>query len=844
MSLSVDQVHLLKRELLRLAIADESARLDNMNNINQLGPPFIDTDGMPADGSAFPIMSYILVNFVVPFPPLARADAKFWANTAQPFIQGLASKEISSSADRDEATKRRRLGRIAKRFILMLMVAGISTNVPNESRRYSKRRAYDAILPKTDDGILDKQPGTPQDAEIANGTPPPGPVPGLIATVIGAYTGSSTRLLKNKETHYILEAQMWGGPPVWTKRTYLDFVALDKRLMKEFPGKHLARLPHKNSTNTVVKVDGSERTLIRERQRVTLRAYLNRLTSIPKVCQSDIFLEFLFKQRVNELTKEEIADIVVRQGLDRERWTNREKFYDLANERAKKLEQYLGEIKSEILMDDALPKLFMEMKTHSRVEDMSPLLQKFVEWCLVEFSGIIYNLLLGRDDSPEIFSQVKRFYHLMPFKLMQGILKLSNPALIMKKLTDLFMATPFGGKSLLQNMFIRILNDDMRSQEVLLEELEKSISNHALTKPLKDYSQMGYHEREQIHYQVDHSNKDIVLVIYENSDIDPKLLRITTKYHDLWQKAVEHPETIDDNVEKIDTYSQLKDFLKLSVRQRDKDIMKDFWADPGTIAFVRATVDILYDILIEIFRTGKIAESLGDFERFASDIINFVDAADGGIALDANELVNGLIAICQKHQNSVFRFINRVYSREDSIFVDMISWMTLFINFIRDGKQNKYRIDLFGIVDRASENGMDISVLQSDLDTLQQWLRNRQETAKPDLKGAPTEKMGEASDYLEDIGLTWDDVGFAMAEVEIDEQEEFIPELNTDMAQDAVTRERFRRFKHSEMERRKEEMKDRPASRLIEELVPAFQEALGKVLSEARVYPTPMSNYK
>jgi len=80
---------------------------------------------------------------------------------------------------------------------------------------------------------------------------------------------------------------------------------------------------------------------------------------------------------------------------------------------------------------------------HQRGDVINPIL-------FYSFASILYNLFVGSGNSNEVFSQLKRIHALMPYKIIRGILKISNPLAFMRAMLDLFLAQPFGTKSLLQ----------------------------------------------------------------------------------------------------------------------------------------------------------------------------------------------------------------------------------------------------------------------------------------------------------------------------------------------------------------------------------------------------------
>ena len=816
--LSVENEHLLKRELLRLEMNEESARIDNLVNIDALGKPFVRPNGTYDSGSEFPIFRYVLSNFLVTSPLLKNAHKEFWVDSAQPFIQGLASKDISSSADRDEATKRRRISRGIKRTLLMLFVAGLGSN----------RKKTPKPSPSADESS--EAPGVQVPEQPIEPAKLPELPPGPYSSVIGVREVPSRNLFQTKHSEYIVEAQFAHVPPIWVARSWDDFKTLEKKLIEYFPGKVLPKLPVKVQKNTTTTINGEKVVLLREQQRLSLRYYLSKICASPRISNSEPFLDFLFKDPI-ELSDSEIKDIKLRIELQKMVAQELRRFLDLAAERENRLNETIGEVKKQILLEDALPGILYELKTRSQVEDMSPLMQRVVEWCDVHVATFLYETFIARDDGSEFYSQIYRLHSLMPYKVVQGILKLSNPALILKKLTDVFMATPFGSQSLLQTMFIRILNDDMRSQDTLIAELESKVKNPELIEALTKYSWTDHYTREAIHSSTSNET-DIVVGIFET--FNSPCLKDVVKWHEKWQLAVKN-EVPDDDPD-VERYSQLKDLLKLKVRQRDKQILSEFWADPSTIRFIRNVVNLLYDVFIDVFRHAGISESVGDFEKFMTEVLEFLGKNQGGPT--SAHVVEDLIDILQRHQNSIFRFLNRVFKRDSGFFADSLGWSTLVVNFVKDGKSGLHNLDLLGLL--ATADNVDVEKVVKELDSLQSWLDHRRKTASGNINQPTTDDfpVGQSNLDISDVGLSWDDVEYGFAELETDIQEEFLPEMQENVSQDAVTREKYRRLYEAESDSRKAQMEPRPSTKEIEKVLPAFQVMLGKVLNKAVIEPT------
>lgn len=69
---------------------------------------------------------------------------------------------------------------------------------------------------------------------------------------------------------------------------------------------------------------------------------------------------------------------------------------------------------------------------------------------LSSLASTIFQQLIAADSASETFASLKRLHGLMPYTVMKGILKVSNPVGMIRGILDLFTAQPFGGRSLLQ----------------------------------------------------------------------------------------------------------------------------------------------------------------------------------------------------------------------------------------------------------------------------------------------------------------------------------------------------------------------------------------------------------
>lgn len=790
---SLIQEHYLKRELLRLEIDREVSQLNDFKDIGKFGPPFV-TDlskgsgNVSADGSSYPILQYMFHNCVTTFPFVKNVDEeKFWQQRVQRFLEDFAQKDISTSADRTEETKRRRIALKIKKMIFLYTASGIQTT----------RGEKDSKIQRVSDGALQKIDHKKIISESLQKT---NFINGYDVNVAGVRQISVRRgFLYEDQTEYLIktQAKQEGSPVVFVARKYSDFKALDKKLRKEFPGKQLPSLPSKNKSSTSAgglmswarsensndDDDGEEPDdedleeddegdddkefdtystheapslgpkklskfiqqrqanemsensfkLVRERQRTTLRGYLRELLKSPQISRCQTFLEFLHRDKLKKLTKEELYDMEMRKKMDLIRTENQIKFYEIATERAKLLEEHINEFKQEILKKDGLLNMFKEIRDRESIKELSPQYQKFAEWCVIEFAATLYHMFMAEDNSPEFYSQIRRIHKMLPYSMLRGILHYSNPMAMMKGILDLFLAQPFGRRSLLQNIFWVILGDDAKAQEKLISELRATIVDVDLMKILDGYVRLDSNLRQQVKERAGF-DRELVVVIFESTDlmktvvdVAPKQVERIQKMHDLWNKVVDGElEGVSERDRKlVDSFSQLKEYLKLIVRKRDKEMMQEFWSDGISLDMIRELITIFYTPLIKVFKSANIHESVADFERFMDDLIKVVDKAEmTSASSDPNQLVESFIKLCERHQEGTFKFIHNVYKHDDGLFNGFTQWVGGIIEFLRVG--NGRKLDMESLFKQAQDDpNIDHQLILTEINSVIQYMQER-----------------------------------------------------------------------------------------------------------------------
>lgn len=237
------QEHYLKRELISRQVHAEIQELNNPTALQRFGAPFKSEFGevSPVD-SDFPILRYIFVNHVRNFPFLDHAKEKeFWQDKLQVFLESFAGKYISSSEDRLEETKRKKLAKKAEKLVELMMVSAIPTASGYEERiRFAEMEVVDR--------------GANEQGLLVN-TPEGNYINGWDINVAGVrFTSVKRHVRYHKHAEFLIRVKKTNQPEYYIGRRYGQFAKMHKRLRTEMPGKVLPPIPRKNRSSTISSV--------------------------------------------------------------------------------------------------------------------------------------------------------------------------------------------------------------------------------------------------------------------------------------------------------------------------------------------------------------------------------------------------------------------------------------------------------------------------------------------------------------------------------------------------------------------------------------------------------------
>ncbi|KPM37704.1 hypothetical protein AK830_g8868 [Neonectria ditissima] len=907
-ALTGKQEHYLKRELISEQVKYEISELNSTTALQRFGAPFRSDHGeVSPQESELPLLRYIFVHHIRDFPFLDKAREKeFWQDKLQVFLESFAGKQISSSEDRLEETKRRKLAIKAKKLVELMMVSGIGTSSGFEERiRFSEIEIVDSNA--IDTGVMHTLP----EGNYINGWDVN--VAGVRVTTV------KHTIRRHKHAEFLLRVKKRGELESFVGRRYSDFVRLHKKLRTELPGRILPDVPRKNKSDTTTTFmtsltngndsdassissvstrvtnlaqghDSSSTSLLspgghrrvgssasirsrglpspkgipsprqstdsrlspnvpatpdkqepvvlwRENQRISLRAFLRSLLNNSQVANTQAVQEFLSGNPITP-TDDDVEDIIRRKMIDEKRMEEQKQFYEIARRRAAELDEYMEQFRRDIVERNGLTVLFQEIKEKETIPDLSIQYRKFAEWLRIEIAAVIYHLFLAEDNSPELFAQARRIHSLIPYSVIKNVIRIANPAAVMSGVLDIFLAQPFGTRSLMQRIFSLTLNDGIKSFQRSIEALSAKIADPIFTDKIEKYTQAEEYIKIGLREEAEAEDVDLIVVILRSDLIEPELSgeqiqRLFNAYV-AFNNAVEN---VDEELRQgAQLFSYLKQHLKLCTRQRDKQMMLQLIEEPVTLQLFRDLFTIFYEPLVRVYKSANVYNSVTDFAVFIDDMIQVVDKCrEQDASADPNQTVQAFIDLCQRHEHNFYKFVHEVHTHDNGLFTQLMEWTEGILEFLRKGPKNG-TLNVNALFEGGASSGsINKDKAIAEINSLITW----QEARKKWHADKTRQKMaaeGHAGSDLMPTGMAFKSSDFGLDDEDLedmayDDGSDSEREAEEEDELDPIEAERRRRAKQQDRLRRSAGEPEKPSITEVHKLKENFLVMLREVLA-------------
>lgn len=405
---------------------------------------------------------------------------------------------------------------------------------------------------------------------------------------------------------------------------------------------------------------------------------------------------------------------------------------------------------------DGLTKLFAEIRVKDKLSDLSVQYIKFAEWLRIEVAATIYHLFLAEDNSAELFSQGKRIHSLIPYSILKNVIRLANPATVMNGVLDLFLATPFGAKSLLQRILAAAIRDGIRHLQKSIDSLVAKVDDEVLCAKLKGFVNADEDIKDLARSDAAVESLDLIVVILRSDvfgpDLTPKQIEKVFNGYVAYSSAVDNEH--EDIAKSAQYFAYLKQTLKLYTRQRDKAMMLAMIEEPVTLQLFRDLFSIFYEPLIRVYKSANVYNSVTDFAVFVDDLIRVVEKAySHEMATDPNVTVQSFIDLCARHEDNFYKFVHEVHIHDDGLFQNLMAWLEEILSFLRTGPRSQRKLDINTLFASAAESGeLDPVKAKQEIDGLIDWHAKRRNWQQTKIR----QKMAQGDSKSRNV---WDSAG-------------------------------------------------------------------------------------
>jgi hypothetical protein len=193
-------------------------------------------------------------------------------------------------------------------------------------------------------------------------------------------------------------------------------------------------------------------------------------------------------------------------------------------------------------------------------------------------AATIYHLFLAEDNSAELFNQLKRIHSLFPYSIVKNVMRFANPISLFPRILDIFMAQPFGNRSLLQHMFGMAIQEGINNiQKSITVLITQRIHEPDFPQVIQRYVEADDIAKAEVKSLAFYEDIDIVYAVIKKSQdaewctdisLSHDQLALADEAYAAWRQAVEHVGS--ERTAEAELYAHLKQLMKLNIRQRDK----------------------------------------------------------------------------------------------------------------------------------------------------------------------------------------------------------------------------------------------------------------------------------
>ncbi|BGP58145.1 hypothetical protein JCM8202v2_005806 [Rhodotorula sphaerocarpa] len=648
----------------------------------------------PADVEDSPIYQYLFWRFIYNMPALDSAKPEYWQEQIQPFFDSFAERDLSSTVERGEITKRRMLSLGIVRIIGTYYSTCVRPLQPSAPARPSSSMRVKVDLT------------VPGDMETVWRVVCPDASAEVRSKIWVAVTEEKGRGLEVTYRFVTRAGPAPAGPVFATTRSFTDCRSLASALTDLDPKNRLDLPPFPTGGSAKAPSCAAMRRYIRVLV-VSLACPLPPSGGDAAVAGQQQLLErareeveaFLMRDGVTTESPGLVALLSKCEAEDRAAEARHQRWVQVG-QRAQKLQEAWRTYRHKLIDEGELDRTMDFARRYSKTTELPIEYQEAVQWASIWFGQALHWIFVGAATGPEVFNILRSFHELIPYGPVKVGLGLVNPTLAIKAIVSLILGQPAGQLSLFQRIWSHVCNSANKHQRKLIERFRKRIRNDALCNALKAHVRAGYVQRQRTKQEAVRRKEDIVLTIVRErgskGDYD-----LVQRWHAEFMRAEANPHGSTGAKQ----FGDLKELLAAYYRYRDREQVLQIALEPNTPRLLHASISVFYGAIHTVAKISDLPARVADTQAFLDDLCR--------VCLSDNPEPSEFIKLANRHYEKAYYFLYELASKGGSNLDPMLDWARSGLTFIREGIPEDPTAAAAGPASRGARASPDVDALLS-----------------------------------------------------------------------------------------------------------------------------------
>ncbi|KDE09124.1 hypothetical protein MVLG_00839 [Microbotryum lychnidis-dioicae p1A1 Lamole] len=607
-----------------------------------------------------PVLRYLFWRFLYHMPVLREAKPEYWTDRIQPFWDSFMERDLSTTAERAEITKRRLLGMGFTR----VLGTYTSTCLPPQGRHAPARpsitvmRRIDHLVPGSMDSLwMSFRPKEP--------------------IAYNAWSAIVSEEESGGETAFLIISRVLvveGGPTYLVLRKWSAFVKL-ARAMEEVDPKNLLDTPLLPVSSPKVAPPRAQLQQYLRMLIIALSSPPSQLSDSAMLTDARTKLEAFLLGSAEKASLQELQEWVAEGERDEDKAERLREQWVRVGRRGKKLRTTWALYRSALISGAEIDKSMALVKRTSQLKTLPESYRDAEEWARIWVAYMFHYFFISNENGPEILALLKSFHDLIPYAALKLGLSLVNPTLAIRAIVQILLGQPAGQASLFQRIFALICNSGIKHQKKLAAQFRARIDSEIVCAAIEKHVYSAYEVRQATRAQAEKRDEEIVITIMRvhANDTQVKMLK---DWHSEYTRRGGADVEVDD-ISKAGKFQNVKGLLAAVCRTRDREQVVGVVMESNTPKTLHASMAIFYKTIYKVAEASILSERLGDLQAFLDDMIK--------VSYSEKNTPADYIALAARHDQKLYYIMHELASNGGTLLDPLIEWSKSGLAFIREG---------------------------------------------------------------------------------------------------------------------------------------------------------------